>query len=210
MDSASDPTANKPYHATLCACLGNREDYYPCAECQERARNGGTAGVIITELEPSTDTPVDQEDEDTIAGPSIPLTEDHVPPIPNCPPDYQPYHDRPTGRRVLLRTTVAGTAYHQARHALPHLRLDGQLALRREPRNPHDTNAIAIDLPAGPEVIYQLGYLPHHDNTLTAEFLDSGHPLTCHLVGAVLDDDLTDCELTVEVRWAGWPTAAGH
>lgn len=80
--------------------------------------------------------------------------------------------------RGLITCSVAGAAAHhdevlQSEAAAP----GSALALRREPGNPHDPNAIAVDTPAGD----RLGFVPREDAEALAARLDAGLP-HCALV----------------------------
>ena len=68
---------------------------------------------------------------------------------------------------------VAGAAAHHAEALAADGAAPGRpLALRRDPGNPHDPNAIAVDLPGGP----QLGWVPREVAAEIAGELDRGVP----------------------------------
>jgi hypothetical protein len=68
---------------------------------------------------------------------------------------------------------VAGAAAHHAEALAGDAAAPGRpLALRRDAGNPHDPNAIAVDLPGGP----QLGWVPREVAAEIAGELDRGAP----------------------------------
>lgn len=69
----------------------------------------------------------------------------------------------------VLHTAIAGTGYHQAATLLPQLRVGDALQLVREPKNPHDANAIRLDWQG-----YTLGYVPRRENQRLSRELDAG------------------------------------
>jgi HIRAN domain len=77
--------------------------------------------------------------------------------------------------RGLLVTGVAGAARHHADALASEYLVPGApLALRRDPENPHDPHAVAVDLPDG----RQLGWVPRELATELAPELDAGRPWT--------------------------------
>ncbi len=73
-------------------------------------------------------------------------------------------------RILLLETEVAGTAYYDAKAALPGLAPGDPLALRREPDNRHDALAIEVFAANG----MKLGYVPRIHNPPIARLMDAG------------------------------------
>ena len=68
---------------------------------------------------------------------------------------------------------VAGAARHHAEALAGDAVAPGRpLALRRDAANPHDPNAIAVDLPGGPQV----GWVPREVAAEIAPELDAGWP----------------------------------
>ena len=73
--------------------------------------------------------------------------------------------------RGLVVTNVAGAGRHHA-DALQSAEVGQPLTLRRDPGNPHDANAIAVDSAAGE----QLGWVPRDLAIDLAADLDAGKP----------------------------------
>lgn len=73
----------------------------------------------------------------------------------------------------FLDCHVAGRLYGQADAAWPLLAVGKQVTLRREPDNPKDTDAVAVDFNDG-HTSYKLGYLPYRNNRIIALMLDMG------------------------------------
>jgi hypothetical protein len=75
--------------------------------------------------------------------------------------------------RGLRIAAVAGAARHHADAlASDHIAPGRPLALRRDPDNPHDAAAIAVDVPGGP----QAGWVPREVAAELAAELDAGRP----------------------------------
>jgi hypothetical protein len=89
----------------------------------------------------------------------------------------KPALPRPRREIELLRTFVAGTAYYDAAGALPDLAEGQELALRRQPANPHDAKAIEVYSSRG----VKLGYVPRADNPALSALLDDGRRLRCRI-----------------------------
>ena len=82
-------------------------------------------------------------------------------------------------RTVLLDLAIAGGAHHGLYAVRDALALGEALRLRREPENPHDELAIAIERADGTK----LGYVPRAANAALARLLDAGKALECEVVG---------------------------
>lgn len=108
----------------------------------------------------------------------------------------------PFGRDIfLLETHVAGLSYHQAKIALPNLRVGESLTLRREPANPHDELAIEILAPGG----LKLGYIPRQRNPVLARLMDAGKLLFATVASIDADsryaaEDMSEIRLKVSLR----------
>lgn len=76
----------------------------------------------------------------------------------------------------LLTVPVAGFQHHAGREpsVVNGLATGSPLALRREPDNPHDADAIALHIPGGPRI----GYVPRSDNAVFAALLDGAADLS--------------------------------
>lgn len=83
----------------------------------------------------------------------------------------------PRGNERLLCATVAGLLYHDGPEVLGRLRTGDELALVREPDNPHDALAARIDWRG-----YRLGYIPRACNQAVAAALDAGEALATRIV----------------------------
>lgn len=78
---------------------------------------------------------------------------------------------------ILCLCTIAGFPYYSGPALLPSLREGQMLILRREPENPYDSLAIAIDTGSGAK----LGYLPRELNMIPANLMDDGRMLTAEV-----------------------------
>lgn len=79
---------------------------------------------------------------------------------------------------LLLECYVAGTNFRpDIAEIEPSLTVGAQFSLRREPRNEHDENAVAIYEKNG----YHLGYIPKIKNEVLAHLLDAGKRLSAKL-----------------------------
>lgn len=73
---------------------------------------------------------------------------------------------------VIQESPVAGFQFHQGEAAWPSLFTGAPLALRREPYNPHDADAVAVYFKTK-----KLGYVPRAENRVVAQMLDRGEYL---------------------------------
>ena len=73
---------------------------------------------------------------------------------------------------VIQESPVAGFQFHQGEAAWPSLFTGAPLALRREPSNPHDADAVAVYFKTK-----KLGYVPRAENRAVAQMLDRGECL---------------------------------
>jgi hypothetical protein len=74
---------------------------------------------------------------------------------------------------ILVHTGLtAGLAHHEAKEVWDDMRVGDDLALVREPDNPHDTNAVRVEWNGR-----LLGYLPRGDNETVARQMDRGSRL---------------------------------
>lgn len=78
--------------------------------------------------------------------------------------------------KTLQISPVAGFQYYEGEACWASLATGQPLTLRREPDNPHDVQAVAIDWQG-----HQLGYISRLDNTAIAHLLDSGESLTAEI-----------------------------
>lgn len=96
----------------------------------------------------------------------------------------------------LLHCEVTGTGHHCDEDTGEQLAKTGTLALDREPKNPHDPDAIAIHL-AGRKV----GYIPRCHNTVLVLLLDAGKCLRARVEGVFSPEvgDWLDPQVVVEM-----------
>jgi hypothetical protein len=80
----------------------------------------------------------------------------------------------------LFACHVAGFQYYHGPRLIGKLRPGEQLALVREPANPHDEMAIAVYTAAG----RKLGYIPRFINEIPARHMDEGRKLAALVKGA--------------------------
>lgn len=92
----------------------------------------------------------------------------------------------PTLRKVFLAEAyIAGFRYYEGMqdNVLAALAVGDELALRRQPDNPHDPNAIAIYTLDG----RKLGYVPRSENLAPAVIADQDVPLSAEIVAVTTD-----------------------
>lgn len=81
-------------------------------------------------------------------------------------------------RILLLETRVAGYRFHHGPR-IEHLLHEGdRLILRREPNNPHDRRAVAVDHSTG----LCIGYLPRRCNETPSRLLDQEVAMRAEIV----------------------------
>jgi hypothetical protein len=79
--------------------------------------------------------------------------------------------------RLLVQSSpLAGFRYYAAAQVWRELRVGDALELAREPRNPHDANAIMVRWRG-----HALGYVPRRENAALAWGLDRGMPLRARI-----------------------------
>ena len=101
----------------------------------------------------------------------------------------------------LFQCHVAGFPYYQGPMIFSDLKPGQPLKLLREPRNPHDSKAIAVFTSSG----HKLGYIPRTHNPLPADLMDNGHKLTASLSSVSPDMGEYSClEMGVFVVSGGW------
>lgn len=82
-------------------------------------------------------------------------------------------------RVPFMALAIAGTPYHRYREVAATLAVGDRLVLRREPENPHDPHAVAIETEAGAK----LGYVPRRAAPEVAARLDRGEPVAAAITG---------------------------
>jgi hypothetical protein len=79
-------------------------------------------------------------------------------------------------RLVVQSTRLAGFAYYEGATLWDALHEGDALALRREPDNPRDANAVRVEWRG-----HMLGYVPRRDNAALAWALDQGQILRARI-----------------------------
>ena len=80
--------------------------------------------------------------------------------------------------KILVQSSpLAGFQYHEGKELWPQMKVGDALALKREPDNKHDRNAVRVEWQG-----HMLGYVPRKDNTAVARFLDRGAKLEARIV----------------------------
>lgn len=80
--------------------------------------------------------------------------------------------------RILVQSSpLAGFQYYQGRELWEQMKVGDQLALVREPDNPHDPLAVRVEWKG-----HKLGYVPRNDNEAVARQLDRGNLLEARIV----------------------------
>ena len=74
----------------------------------------------------------------------------------------------------LFDTFIAGTMYIEDETIIEELTIGGALALKREPKNRFDENAIRVEDEKGRKI----GYVPEKDNPVFTRLMDAGKMLT--------------------------------
>ena len=95
-------------------------------------------------------------------------------------PDQNP--QAPTAQRgqatlLIQSSPLAGSQFHALADVVSQIRVGDALILKRDPTNPHDSNAI--------QVLWQghmLGFVPRRENKAVARAMDRGDPLVARVV----------------------------
>lgn len=77
---------------------------------------------------------------------------------------------------LLMECFLAGFEHYAAGKCWNHLRIGEELALVREPANPHDSRAVRVDWHGA-----TLGYVPREANFALAQLLDRGEGATARI-----------------------------
>ncbi|MDP2399785.1 MAG: HIRAN domain-containing protein [Burkholderiales bacterium] len=80
-------------------------------------------------------------------------------------------------RIIVQESPLAGFQYYEGKALWDMMRVGDALQLVREPRNPHDANAVRIEWRGE-----MLGYLPRRENTDVARQMDLGAPVKARVV----------------------------
>jgi hypothetical protein len=84
-------------------------------------------------------------------------------------------------RRHLFDFAIAGQHYYALDAERRNIASGGDLVLRRELDNPHDSNAVAVHMPSGAK----LGFIPRLANEPVAQLLDHGHELSARVLSVL-------------------------
>ena len=82
----------------------------------------------------------------------------------------------PHARIVVQSSPLAGFRHYEAPNLWDQVRPGDQLALVREPDNPHDRNAVRVEWRS-----FKLGYVPRSQNQAVARQLDRGTRLAARI-----------------------------
>jgi hypothetical protein len=89
---------------------------------------------------------------------------------------------------------LSGEQYDGRQGSIGRLEPGQRLVLRREPGNPHDSNAIAVTTQFGSTI----GYIPRKNANWVARLLDEGYSLSASV--ACLFDDDRDGDVDVQIH----------
>lgn len=80
-------------------------------------------------------------------------------------------------RIIVQESPLAGFQYYEGKALWDMMRVGDPLQLVREPRNPHDANAVRIEWRGE-----MLGYIPRRENADVARQMDLGAPVKARVV----------------------------
>jgi len=80
-------------------------------------------------------------------------------------------------RIIVQESPLAGFQYYEGKALWDMMRVGDPLRLVREPRNPHDANAVRIEWRGE-----MLGYIPRRENADVARQMDLGAPVKARVV----------------------------
>jgi len=80
-------------------------------------------------------------------------------------------------RIIVQESPLAGFQYYEGKALWDMMRVGDALQLVREPRNPHDANAVRIEWRGE-----MLGYIPRRENADVARQMDLGAPVKARVV----------------------------
>ena len=90
----------------------------------------------------------------------------------------RPSHLHAADARIIVQESpLAGFQYYEGKSVWDMLKTGDRLDLRREPRNPHDANAIRVEWRGE-----MLGYLPRRENTHVARQMDHGAVVKARII----------------------------
>jgi len=85
-----------------------------------------------------------------------------------------------TVKLLVQSSPLAGFQYHSGAAVWDRLKVGDELALIREPGNPHDARAVRVEWQGN-----QLGYLPRAENETVAAAMDRGERVTARIAALV-------------------------
>ncbi|MBX3665550.1 MAG: HIRAN domain-containing protein [Burkholderiales bacterium] len=83
-------------------------------------------------------------------------------------------------RIIVQESPLAGFQYYEGKALWDMMRVGDPLRLAREPRNPHDANAVRLEWRGE-----MLGYIPRRENADVARQMDLGAPVKARIVRLV-------------------------
>jgi len=78
---------------------------------------------------------------------------------------------------IVQQSPLAGFQYYEGKGLWDMMRIGDTLQLVREPRNPHDINAVRVEWRGE-----MLGYVPRRENSDVARQMDHGAPVKARIV----------------------------
>ena len=88
-----------------------------------------------------------------------------------------PAKQRGQATLLIQSSPLAGSQFHELPDVVSQIKVGDTLTLKRDPTNPHDSNAI--------QVLWQghmLGFVPRRENKAVARAMDRGDPLVARVV----------------------------
>ena len=94
-------------------------------------------------------------------------------------------HGEAKDRAILIQDSpIAGFQFYGGNSVLPLLRVGEELSLVRDPRNEHDSDAVAVYFKND-----KLGFVPRVENRAIAQMLDDGESLKCEVSELLAETD---------------------
>ena len=97
---------------------------------------------------------------------------------------------------MLLHCNVAGTTFLELDDIEPTLKINQLLAMKRDPQNEHDNNAILIMTETG----QKLGYIPRDKNEVLSKLMDAGKLLFGKLIQKSWVENWLKLEIQIYMR----------
>jgi hypothetical protein len=94
-------------------------------------------------------------------------------------------HSQARDRTILIQDSpIAGFQFYRGNSVLPLLRVGEELSLVRDPRNEHDSDAVAVYFRND-----KLGFVPRVENRAIAQMLDRGERLKTRISELLAETD---------------------